>query len=673
MKKVLFGGDYNPEQWPEEVWSEDMNLFGEAHIETLTVGVFSWSIIQKDENTYDFSVLDKIMEFLQANNKNVCLATGTAAHPPWMANKYPEVTRVDFEGRKRKFGQRHNSCPNSPVYQKYSKLLAEKIATRYHHYNNIIAWHVNNEYGGTCYCENCEKAFRSWLQKKYGTLEKLNDAWNTTFWSHYFYDWEEIVVPNALSEHYNKENVTAFQGITLDYMRFNSDSMLANFIAEKEIVKDITPGIPVTTNFMGMYRPLDYFKWAKHLDFISWDNYPPDMHSEARMALTHSLMRGLKKGQPFWLMEQTPSTTACRDINPVKRPGVMRLWSYQALAHGADAILFFQMRKSKGASEKYHGAVIDHSGRNDTRVFKEITGLGEELLLLENEVIGAVTKAKVALVFDWDCWWAVEISDGPSRYISYQQTMIHYYQALYKLNVDIDVIGLDQSLEDYEIVIAPLLHMMKDNYYQKLEEFVEKGGIFVTTYLSGIVDEYDNAILDVSPGLLKNLLGIRIDETDTLHPADHNLICLDHGKLQGSYTCNLIFDLVQTENAEIIATYGKDFYAGLPVITKNHYGAGEAWYIGSQPEAALLEVLFSQLTEQKGIASDIEADQGLEIVRRHKEDKVFTFILNHSDETKNIVLPNHCFCVLEQNYYEKGEQITLPAKEVRILRETKYI
>lgn len=666
MEKILFGGDYNPEQWPRDIWTEDMNLFEEAHIDTVTVGVFTWALIQSGEDTYDFSIMDEIMERLHAEKKKVCLATGTAAHPAWMAKKYPEVTRVDFEGRKHTFGQRHNSCPNSPVYQQYSQAMARKMAERYGEYDNIIAWHINNEYGGICYCDLCAKAFRNWLQAKYKTIEKLNEAWYTTFWSHHFYDWDEIVVPNALSEHYGRENVTAFQGISLDYLRFNSDSMLENFIGEKKHLKEITPDLPVTTNMMGLYKTLDYFKWAKHLDIISWDNYPPTMQSQARMALTHDLMRGLKQGQPFWLMEQTPSTTACRDVNPVKRPGVMRLWSYQAVAHGSDSVLFFQMRHSKGASEKYHGAIINHGGRNDTRVFKEVKQLGQELTLLGDAVVGARTKAKVALLFDWDSWWAVELSDGPTRHLSYQQTMIHYYQGLYKHNISIDVISIDQDLDQYDVVLAPLLHMMKEQLHQKIERFVERGGSFITTYLSGIVDENDQAILEDRPGLLKNLLGIRIDETDTLEPTVTNEICIQDGDLKGTYDCRLIFDVIQLEGAEAVAAYGKEFYAQTPVITKNTFGKGDAWYLGSQPDLPFLEKLFKKILDKHQIVCSIEAEDGVEITERHKGDKTYVFVMNHQEAETEIVLGKDYYSLLTKKSHKAGEKVKVASKDVLI-------
>ncbi len=342
---------------------------------------------------------------------------------------HPDILRVDFEGRKRKFGGRHNSCPNSPTYRKYAPLLAEKLAERYKDYDNIVAWHIANEFGGECYCENCEKAFHNWLKEKYQTIDKLNQVWNTAFWGHTFYDWDEVVAPNILSEHFEK-NRTMFQGISLDYRRFNSDAILDCYKLEYEAIKKVIPEASITTNLMGFYKGLDYQKWAGSMDFISWDNYPQVDDSYARTAMSHDLMRGIGHGEPFALMEQTPSVTNWHSYNALKRPGVMRLWSYQAVAHGADTVMFFQMRRSIGACEKYHGAVIDHAGHENTRVFREIAALGSELKEIGARTLGSETKTKIALMMSWDNWWALEYSAGPSCDLKYINEFTRYYEAL---------------------------------------------------------------------------------------------------------------------------------------------------------------------------------------------------------------------------------------------------
>ena len=444
INKVLYGGDYNPEQWPEEIWEEDMRLFKLAGIDEVTLNVFSWAALQPSEDTYNFEKLDKIMDLVEANGLKVFLATSTAAHPAWMAKRHPDILRTEFSGMKRKFGSRHNSCQNSPIYQKYSVLLAKKLAERYGERECVIGWHICNEYGGECYCENCEKQFRVWLKKKYGTIEEVNKAWDTSFWGHTFYDWDEIVLPNMLSEHFEPDRTT-FQGISLDYRRFNSEGMLKCYQAEAAAIRSVVPDAKITTNLMGFYKPLDYQMWAKSMDFISWDNYPANEDPYSRIAMNHDLMRGIKGGQPFVLMEQTPSVTNWLAYNALKRPGVMRLWSYQAMAHGADAVLFFQMRRSIGACEKYHGAVIDHVGTENTRVFREISQLGKELQQLGDKTLGARSRAKAAILVDWDNWWAIEYSAGPSRDLKYLDEVFLYYRALEEQNYAVDLIGVEES------------------------------------------------------------------------------------------------------------------------------------------------------------------------------------------------------------------------------------
>lgn len=669
VSKMLYGGDYNPDQWPKEIWEEDMRMFPLAGIDIATIGVFSWSITQLDEVTYDFTVLDEVMDMLEKNNIHVCLATGTAAHPPWMAKKYPDVLRVDFEGRKRKFGQRHNSCPNSPTYRKYARLMAQKLAERYKDHPALLLWHISNEYGGDCYCDNCAKAFRVWLKNKYGSIEEVNKAWNTRFWSHVFYDWDEIVPPNALSEHIN-HTMTTFQGISLDYARFNSDSLLECYKEEYEEIKKITPDIKITTNLMGTYKPLDYFKWAKYMDIVSWDNYPSYDTPMSDVALRHDLMRGLKDGEPFMLMEQTPSQQNWQPYNSLKRPGVMRLWSYQAVAHGADTVMFFQLRRSIGACEKYHGAVIEHVGHEHTRVFRECAELGNELAKLGDTLLDSRIDAKVAILFDWDNWWAIEYSSGPSRDLKYVNEVSKYYRALYEQNIQVDLIGVDTNLEKYDIVIAPVLYMVKPGYAKKLESFVEKGGTFLTTFFSGIVNENDLVVTGGYPGELRKLLGIWAEEIDSLFPEASNQIVMEHrfGELAGSYQCNLLCDLIHSEGAEVLATYGADFYKGMPVLTKNRFGEGEAWYVASSPENEFLVKLVKQLCYQKGIEPVLETPLGVEATKRTKNGKSYTFVMNHLDEEQII----H---VGEQRYKDllSDEIITLeskiPAKGVMILEE----
>lgn len=663
IEKVLYGGDYNPEQWSEDVWEEDMRLFALAGIDIVTLNVFSWASLQPDEHTYCFEKLDKIVDLVEENGLKVCMATSTAAHPAWMAKKYPDILRTEFNGMKRKFGSRHNSCQNSPTYQKYSVRLAKKLAERYKDRECIVAWHVSNEYGGECYCENCEKAFRVWLKDKYKTIEELNRAWNTAFWGHTFYEWDEIVVPNLLSEHF-AENRTTFQGISLDYRRFNSEGMLRCFKAEYEAIKSVIPNAKITTNLMGFYKPLDYQMWANEMDFISWDNYPANEDPYARIAMNHDLMRGIKGGQPFVLMEQTPSVTNWLAYNALKRPNVMRLWSYQAMAHGADAIMFFQMRRSIGACEKYHGAVIDHVGNENTRVFREIAKLGEELKRLGSKTLGSTMDSKVAVVVDWDNWWALEYSAGPSCDLKYLDEVFGYYRALEEQNYSVDLIGVNDDLSKYEVVIAPILYMTKGSYDETVREYVKNGGTFITTFFSGIVDEHDLVITGGYPGHLRDILGIWVEEIDALPAGTTNAFTYE-GK---EYEAKLLCDIMHLEGAKALATYEKDFYANTPVLTVNEYGKGKAYYVGTRSSEDFYQTFLKERLEEKGVRPVLEVEGvGIEATERIKGDNRYLFVLNHNDAEGTFVMPKVKVDLLTGRTYAKGEVVTIASKEVMIL------
>jgi beta-galactosidase len=663
--KISYGGDYNPEQWPREVWQEDMRLFKKAGIDTVTLNVFSWASIQPSENVYDFDRLDEIINLVTENDMKICLATSTGAHPAWMATRYPEILRTDFKGRKHKFGGRHNSCPNSLVYRKYSAKLAGELAKHYKNQPNIIGWHVSNEFGGECYCENCEKAFRVWVKDRYKTLDELNKAWNTSFWGHTFYDWEEIVLPNELSEHFELfgQDRTQFQPISIDYRRFNSESIMNCYQLEYEAIKAETPDIPITTNLMGFYMPLDYQKWAKYLDFASWDNYPSPTDSPARMAMNHDLIRGLKGGKPFCLMEQTPSVTNWQPYNKLKRPGVMRLWSYQAVAHGADTVMFFQMRRSIGACEKYHGAVIDHAGHENTRVFREISELGAELQHIKDATLGSRLKSKVAILFDWENWWSISYSAGPSVLINYHQEALNYYEALHSQNIPCDIIGVDDDLDSYNVVIAPILYMVKGNYDEKIRSFVKNGGSFVTTYFSGYVGDTD-LVYGAYPGKLRDILGIWVEESDALPQGEANSFTIDGQE----YTAEILCDIIHSEGADVLSVYNKDFYADTPVITANKFGEGMAYYIGTSSDESFYKMITERVCREQGVTPDYKEYKGVEVTKRYKDDEEFTFLLNHSEEAINVTIEENSTDIITDTEYKAGESVAIKAKDVLILK-----
>jgi len=701
---IAYGGDYNPEQWGKDVWDADYAAFDAARITTVTLGVFSWSLTQPAEDTFDFTVLDEIVQRAADEGRQVCLATGTGALSPWIARAYPEVTRVDFEGRKHRYGQRHNACWSSPAFRRLAAGIAGRVAERYADHPAVIAWHIGNEYGGdggACYCDLCAAEFRLWLRARYGTLDALNEAWNATFWSHRFTDWAEIEPPSALTEHWKGRGYTAFQGITLDYYRFSTDNAIRQFCEEKAAIRAHSD-LPVTTNFMGFFQPLDYHRWAPHLDFASWDNYPPRSDEPWRTALTHDLMRGLKDGAPFWLMEQTPTVTASRDVNPVRRPGIMRLWSWQAVAHGADSVLFFQMRASRGACEMTHGAVLDHSGRLDTRAFREVAGLGAELERLGDTLLGARTPARTALLVDWDSWWAVEMADGPNRLVKYLPTLLEWGRAFWDAGAQVDVVPVTADLSRYDVVAAPLLHMVKGDLAVRLAEVAARGGTVLTGYLSGRVDEDDRRFLADVPGPLAGLAGVRVAETDAAEPGVVNPVRFAGGGDGGDGPADgdgargagltvdgsMVFEVLVPEGAEVMARYGADFYAGEPAVTRNRVpvasgraagddaaGAGGApaeghvWYLGTElAQEGLAHVVRTALARHDllGPYADVP---GLELATRITTtgDRV-DLLLHHGTEPVTVEAHADGTDLLTDRTWTAGERVTLAPAAVVVLR-----
>lgn len=656
---IWHGGDYNPEQWPREVWQDDFRLMNEAGVTVATVGVFSWVSLQPAEDRYTFEWLDEVLDGLHAHGIKAILATPSAAQPAWVSQQYPEVLKAGESGVRNPHGGRTNYCPNSPDYRRLSGNIAQKLAERYKDHPAIILWHISNEYDSWCYCETCAARFREWLKQKYGTLDELNQRWWTAFWSHTYTDWDQIMPPLKGGE-------TLTHGLNVDYFRFMTESQIACYQNERDIIRAITPEIPITTNLMGAYKPLDYRRWAKEMDIVAWDCYPKPNQSPGEIALMHDTHRGLKDGAPFLLMEQTPSSQNWQVINALKRPGILRLWSYLAVAHGADSVLYFQWRRGRGGCEKLHGAVIEHSGRSDTRVFREVSQLGAELQKLGDVTLGGRIDAPVAILFDWDNWHALDNAVGPVRDKQYYATVSKHYLALYRQNIPVDVVFPDSDLSQYKLVIAPMLYMVKAGLAEKIERLVEAGGTFVATFLSGIVDETDLAFENGYPGPLSKVLGIRVEEIDALYPDQDNSIVMKDGS--GTYVCNRLADLLHTESADVVATYGSDFYAGMPVVTRNTFGKGHAYYIASDAEAAFLDNFYGGILPQYGITPFLETPEGVEVSVRKTAEQAIVFVLNHKDHPVMVDLKGRTFRNLLSDEHEK-DHLALGAYDVKILVE----
>lgn len=662
LSRFLYGGDYNPEQWPEDTWANDIQVFKQAHLNSATINVFSWALLEQKEGEYDFSKLDKIVKELSDANFDIVLATATAAMPAWMFKKYPDVARVDYQGRRHVFGQRHNFCSNSKNYQVLASKLVKKIVSRYYKNPHIKVWHVNNEYGGNCYCDNCQNTFRDWLKYKYKNLETLNKAWNMNVWSHRIYDWDEIVVPNELGDAWGAEGTeTIVSALSLDYLRFQSESLLKLFKMEKAIIKKYDPVALVTTNFHALpNKLLDYQKWAKEQDIISYDSYPSYNMPTYQSAFLYDLMRSLKH-QPFMLMESTPAQVNWQPYSPLKRPGQMAATELQAVAHGADTVQFFQLKQAIGGSEKFHSAVISHSQRTDTRVFKEVTELGKKLEKTGSTILGSKTKAKVGIVFDWNNFWSYEYIDGITQDLDYVESILDYYKQLYKRNIPTDIISVDDDFSQYDLVVAPVLYMIKSGLAEKIDQYVKRGGNFVASYLSGIVNENDSVYLGGYPGPLKDVLGIWVEESDAVIPGQKITVSLD----SNNYQANLICDLLHLEGAHALGNYNSEFYKETPAVSENKWGKGTSWYIGTQLDEAGLSKIFDHLISIVNIKSLIETKTDLEITKRvTKSGKELYFVLNMSNDTKD--LPSE-FDAYKNLFTDKSANKKMKAWEVQLL------
>ncbi|MBD2871568.1 beta-galactosidase [Paenibacillus sp. IB182493] len=675
---MLHGADYNPDQWQKypEVLEEDIRLMKLAHCNVMSVGIFAWAALEPEEGVFTFDWLDSLLDKFAASGIYALLATPSGARPAWMSQKYPEVLRVAQNGIRNLHGARHNHCFSSPVYREKVKIMNTKLAERYAHHPAVIGWHISNEYSGECHCNYCEEAFRGWLQNKYGTLVALNDAWWTTFWSHTYTDWSQVESPTARGE-------KAVHGQNVDWRRFVTDQTVDFCRNEIEPLRAANGELPVTTNFMLDFEPLNYWKFADLLDVISWDAYPTwhdkggdESELAAWIGFNHDVFRSLKGGKPFMLMESTPSMTNWQPVSKLKRPGMHMLSSLQAVAHGSDTVQYFQWRKSRGSSEKLHGAVVDHVGHENTRVFRDVAELGAALGKL-SEVVGTSVKPEVALIYDWENRWAVKDSQGPRNGgLHYEETAKRHYRPFWDLGVPVDVIDSECAFDSYKLIVAPMLYMVRPGVGERIERFVENGGTFVATYWSGIVDENDLCFLNGFPGPMRKTLGIWSEEIDSLHDHDSNRVVMNDGNalgLSGEYSARELCDLIHLEGAEALAVYGEDFYAGRPALTINKLGKGKAYYIASRNEAAFTNALLARIVEQEGIKRvlDSELPPGVTAQLRTDGDSDYVFVSNFGAEAASLKLDGRRYSDLLSGVDLEGT-LALDAYSCRILkRETK--
>ncbi|ETT45848.1 beta-galactosidase [Paenibacillus odorifer] len=652
---MLHGADYNPEQWLKypEVLREDIRLMKLAGCNVMSVGIFSWVSLEPEEGVFTFEWLDGVLDSFAENGIYAILATPSGARPAWMSQKYPEVLRVERNRVHNLHGFRHNHCYTSPVYREKTAILNAKLAERYSQHPAIIGWHISNEFGGECHCELCQDAFREWLKVKYNnSLDEVNHAWWATFWSHTYTSWSQIESPAPHGE-------TQVHGLNLDWRRFVSERTIDFCQHEINTVRPYNLELPITTN-MHMIDGIDYRELAKILDVVSWDAYPDWHYTEdgddtrlaAWAAMHYDLMRSFKK-KPFLLMESTPSLTNWQSVSKLKRPGMHKLSSLQAVAHGSDSVQYFQWRKSRGSSEKFHGAVVDHSGHSETRVFQDVAEVGKTLAGM-TEVVGTSTPAQTAIIFDWDNRWAIKDAQGiRNSGLRYEETVLQHYRALWELGIPVDIIGSGDDLSAYKLVVAPMLYLISEENGKRIEKYVEQGGTFLATYWSGVVNETDLCHLGGFPGPLRRTLGIWAEETEGLHSRDLNGIVMEAGnklKLSGDYDAHEIAELIHLEGAEALGHYRNDFYAGRPALTVNRFGEGNAYHLATRvKETSFYVELYAAITSKAGItrAMDSELPAGVTAQLRTDGESDYVFVQNFSGSPQTVELDGAEYTDLE--------------------------
>ena len=639
LKGFVHGGDYNPEQWLDrpDILEEDIRMMKKAGVNCVTLGVFSWSVYEPREGEFHFEWLKKIMDSLYENGIYTILATPSGARPAWLDKKYPEAMRVGKNGQRNHHGVRHNHCMSSPEYRKKTALMDKLLAEKFGQHPGLIMWHVSNELGGECYCPLCVERFQKYLSEQFDhEIDKLNQAWWTTFWSHRYNDFDQIEPPFANGE-------GSIMGLNLEWKRFTTWNMNDFMNSEVQVLKGITPDIPVTANFMMLYNGLDYRKMAPFLDVISWDSYPQYNNDYESLYETmtengfhHAVMRGLKKDKPFMLMESAPGLVNWHPYNKVKRPGVHKLACLQAIACGSDTAQYFQWRKGRGSFEQYHGAVIDHLGKDDTRIFREVAEVGA-LLKKIAPAAGTLVKAKTALLFDWDNRWAIQDVKALSENTkNYEKTCIGIWKEFQKLGVEMDVVGSADDLSDYKVVVAPMLYLLQPETAENLQKFVKNGGQLLATYFTGYVDKDTLCYLGGFPGDgLAELFGVISEEIDTLYPSDRNSLCFPDGK---KWTVYDYAEILRVQDAQILASYGTDFYEGSAALTvkqwegNTHTGEnGRAYYIAARVAPEEMRNLFeTMLTDARIAVKDLPGE--VEYHQRQGEDTIYEFYLNHGKE-----------------------------------------
>ena len=641
-----FGVDYYPEHWPEEHWLDDARLIADAGFNVVRLAEFAWSKMEPEHGRYDFGWLDRAISTLASQGLRVVLGTPTASPPPWLMAGDPQLFRVGEDGRRVTFGNRREYCPNNRTYHHHTRRIVARMAEHYADHPAVIGWQIDNELGNRCYCPTCACAFQDWLQRRYGSLRVLNEKWGTVFWGHTYTDWREIPLPLATGGAPNP-------GLALDFFRFSSESYTAYQRMQVDILRERCPSHFVTHNFMGFgYDHLNYFDLARDLDFVSWDNYVRtqwDMQSKmdpSSAALSADTMRGLRR-QNVWVMEQQAGPGGWEMVGVAPRPGELRLWAYQAIAHGADAILFFRWRTARFGIEQYWHGLLDHHGLPGRR-YEEVKRMGKEIAEAGEAIHGAILKPAVAMMLSYDSRFAFQVQANNPQF-SYSAHFHQVYRAFYDRHVPVDVVAPTDDLSTYKMVVAPALHVVPEAVVENLKRFVQAGGALVVTPRTGVKDEA-NAVVDRRlPGLLAELCGVEVEEYDSLPPDVTNELEFTRPELTPpSSVCARVWcDVLRPGDASVVARYTQDYYAGRPAITLSEFGQGQVVYVGTIGDADLYRVLVDWLLDLAEVRPILYTPEGIEVSERWHGDRRLLFVLNHTNQAQRIALDGRYTDLLE--------------------------
>lgn len=628
---MYYGADYYPEHWPEERWPEDARLMQQAGFNVVRLAEFAWTRMEPREGVYEFGWLDRAISLLAEHGIQAVLGTPTAAPPAWLMRAYPECFLVNRHGQRLTYGHRRNTCPTNPIYREYSRRIVQAMAEHYADNPHVIGWQIDNEFGDRCYCPVCQRAFQEWLKRKYGSLEALNQAWGTDFWSHIYTAWQEIPVPLATS-------YTNNPGLALDYRRFMSDTYVEYQRMQVEILRRTAPGKFITHNFMGFgYPKINYFDLAVDLDFVAWDNYPryrsqPDL---PWLALSHDTMRGLKNAN-FWVMEAQSGPAGQLETGTMPRPGEIPFWAWQAIAHGADGIVFFRWRTCRFGAEEYWHGILDHDGVPRRR-YREVAEMGTTLRRIGAQIFGSRSKAQAAMVLSYDSRFALQ-NQPVNPALSYERVFAQYYRALWERNIGVDVVPPGADLSSYRLVVAPVLYILDAATARQLCEYVERGGTLLTTCRSGVMDEHNMVVNRALPGLLAEMCGVEVEEYDSPDPDMTLTIAADAPLGHRIYSANVWADVLEPRGATVLARYASEYYAGRAAITSHRFGKGRAIYVGTVAEQELVRHLIGYLCDELKLVPPLEVPEGVEVTVREGEGGLLTFVLNGTGEEKTFEL-----------------------------------